>query len=142
MNEMFRYVLMVVMGVAVVLGMAVFSFTAWMEGDVLSAIIFGAITLAVAAFMAILLLKEKDRVKAGLPMYDERTNRVKQKAGYYAFLATLYFNLGVMWVNEHAMDHYGFESIRVNTAMMASMAAMTVFFAIGWFYFGRRSDVK
>ncbi len=33
MNEMFRYVLMVVMGIAVVLGMAIFSFTAWMEGD-------------------------------------------------------------------------------------------------------------
>lgn len=77
--------------------------------------------------------REREKVNSGLPFEDEFSKRVKLRAGFYAFLAGIWFNLILAW----AIDD-GCISLIPRHALFASMLAMTLVFLGAWLYFNYR----
>ena len=56
-----------------------------------------AIAAVVIVLPLVLMLKVRKDLRKGIPLVDERGKAVKIKAGYYAFLTTIYVVLGFMY---------------------------------------------
>ena len=76
-----------------------------------------------------------------MPIEDERSKRVKQRAGYCAFLGGIWFNLLLAWGNEMLIEDFGMSGIITRHALELSILAMAIFFFVSWFYFNRKEDV-
>ena len=98
------------------------------------------ILLPAAGIVAILLIiisKRSREVKSGLPIQDEMTKRLKERAGYMAYSITLYFILALIWINFLIED---METITIEPRFIiyGTLFFMVGVFGISWFIIKRR----
>jgi len=72
-------------------------------------------------------------VRRGLPIEDERSVLAKTRAGYYAFLVSIYFWLALGWFEEEL-------PMTVGQAGGAAIAFGALVFFAAWVYFSRFAD--
>ena len=58
-----------------------------------------AVTLILVAGALAFLLNNWRNVKSGLPVHDELSRKQAHKAGYYAYLSSIYLSLGLMYLS-------------------------------------------
>ncbi|MBN2330648.1 MAG: hypothetical protein JXC85_02435 [Candidatus Aenigmarchaeota archaeon] len=100
------------------------------------------ITLVPAAAIIFILLANLKRlsrgVKSGLPIDDELSQRVKERAGYLTCLITIYFVLGLMFYHGFLVEDFGFPGLVVRHAMMVILIFIIAVFGLVWYLINRR----
>ena len=94
-------------------------------------VLVGVIAIALGAF----LLKRKS-LGGKEPWEDERSKKIKALAGYYSFMASIYFILGMMFFG--ALDG----NILSRHLVIVIMLAMLGFFIGFWLFLSRQADVE
>lgn len=140
MKDKVRLALVTVVAAAVAVTMVLFSLTIGLKGRTLEAFapLITAVVLAVGIIW--ILGREREKIKKGLPMEDERSKRVKERAGFYAFIAGVWFNLGLLWYNSLIVEEFGVPELITRHALSASILAMAIFFFIFWWYLNRKGE--
>ena len=100
------------------------------------------LTLVPAAAIILILVATVKRlskgVKSGLPVDDELSQRLKERAGYLTCLATLYFVLALMFYHGFLVEDFGFPGLVVRHAMVVVLIFMIAAFAAIWYVLNRR----
>lgn len=92
---------------------------------------------AIIAVLVIMIGKRSRDVKSGLPVQDEMTQRLKERAGYIAYSITLYFILVLMWINFLTED---IESINLEPRFIiyGTLFFMLAVFGFSWLIIKRK----
>jgi hypothetical protein len=83
------------------------------------------------------MLKEK---KSGLPLKDERTQKLNGKAAYYAMFVCQYFMLAYVWVILVGSEFFGMPEIEAGYPLIAALLVSTLSFIVLRSYFGRKGE--
>jgi hypothetical protein len=109
--------------------------------DVMEIMVFALVIIIVMGTMIILMNKTRN-IKAGLPVGDELAKKVTWKAGYYAFLASIWIEVALIWYNGPIAD-------RISVPVLSTEEALgTVVLLSGaiWIglvlYFNRKGDIE
>jgi hypothetical protein len=96
-----------------------------------------AVAILVAGFLGVFLWRKRADLKKGQPADDERSSKIKAMAGYYAFMSSLYFVLGLMFFG-------GVEEglLLSRHAIVIVMLGMAGFFLGFWTYLNGKADVE
>lgn len=103
---------------------------------------YGLLMLAAAAILVILplalLLKVRRDVIKGIPLEDERGRAVKEKAGYYTFMATIYIVLAFLYYDFFFVEVFNTPSLSpTEYFLVLDMVILGVYLAF-WWQFSRR----
>jgi hypothetical protein len=94
---------------------------------------------ALIIIMLVVLIKKMSKgVKSGLPIDDELSQRIKERAGYLTCMLTIYFVLALMFYHGFLVEDFGFPGLVVRHAMMVTLFFMIGAFAGIWFILNRR----
>jgi hypothetical protein len=90
----------------------------------------GAAAIAASAW---LFVRERRKISSGLPMQDERSKGIFQKAASYSFYTTLYFLLALAFLSDEPRVR---EALTVYGALMLTLAEMVlaVFVFLAYFH--------
>lgn len=77
-------------------------------------------------------------VRTGLAVDDELSHRIKEKAGYYTCMITIYFVLALMFYHGFLVEDFGFPGLVVRHAMLVTLFLIIGVFALVWFIISRR----
>jgi hypothetical protein len=69
-------------------------------------------------------------VKSGVPLDDELSTRIKERAGYYTYISTMYFVLGLMWYNIFIVEYITVPQIPMNYLIFGILIFMVIAFAL------------
>jgi len=89
------------------------------------------------AVLVIMIGKRSRDVKKGLPVHDEMTQRLKERAGYIAYSITLYFMLALLWVDFLVEDMEAF-GLEPRFIVYGTLFFMLAVFSISWLMLKRR----
>lgn len=98
------------------------------------------ITLLIILIPAILIILvlllrikyQSEGVKSGLPIDDEMSKRIKERAGYLTYLITMYFVLALMWYNLFFVEQFDVPQIPMNYLIFGILFFMFIVFGINW----------
>jgi hypothetical protein len=100
------------------------------------------VTLVPAAAIIIILLVTTSRlsmgVRSGLPIQDEMSQRIKERAGYLTLMASIYFVMGLMFYHGFLVEDYDFPGLVVRHAMMVTLIFILAAFGLIWLVLSRR----
>ena len=100
------------------------------------------ITLVPAAAIIFILVANMKRlstgVKSGLPIEDELSQRMKERAGYLTCMITIYFSLALMFYHGFLVEDFGFPGLAVRHAMMVILIFMIAVWGMVWYMLKRR----
>jgi hypothetical protein len=134
MNEKSRDKMGIVLGVmitlAVIVTMGLYVMSAGFDIGSLSTSFIVIIIVGLAAFV---IFDRAKSVKRGLPAQDELSKKTMQKAGYYAWMVTIYLALAASYLS----DEYGIIGRHVGFIIIVGSAL--IFFAF-YFWFSWRGD--
>lgn len=140
MNEELKTGITVAAVAFFVAGLALLSIAAGMKDTIAWTIpVFGILVIFVLA-RALYVKREKARIKEGFPKDDERTRSMKERAGYYAYLGSVYFALGLMWINFLMPDMFHLPELDVTLVLAAVIAEAFVIYLFSWWYFERKAE--
>jgi ABC-type transport system involved in multi-copper enzyme maturation permease subunit len=93
--------------------------------------------VAIIALLIGMIVKRSKEVKAGLPLHDEMSQRLKERAGYIAYSITIYFILVLMWINFLIED---IETINLEPRFIiyGMLFFMLAVFGISWLIIKRK----
>ncbi len=100
----------------------------------------GILSLIVLIGTLVLWKKLKDK-KSGLPLSDERTQRLSWKAAYYAMFMGQYFIIAYLLINIVGRELFGMPEIEAGYPMIAALLVMSVSFLVLRGLFGRKGDL-
>lgn len=83
-------------------------------------------------------LKDK---KSGLPLVDERTQKLNGKAAYYAMFMCQYFIVAYLLVNIVGREFFGMPEIEAGYPMIAAVLVSSVSFLVLRWHFGRKGEL-
>lgn len=127
---------------ALVLTGLVFAAVLFSKGRMQEAVIGFLVSILLGAFAVKFLKDQHESVKKGIPQEDERSERVKQKAGYYTFLISIYMLLAIGYYSDVSSENPGLPAIRdISQATGIAIGFMALTFGICWWYFNRKGDV-
>jgi len=142
MDDSARLKTMKIGGGILILGITmflVFIFVTEISAGTFSPLLFVTL-LPAAAIIAVLLLMISRRsrdVMAGLPVHDEMTQRLKERAGYIAYSITLYFVLVLIWI-QFLVEEVETISIEPRFVLYGTLFFMLGVFSISWLLIKRR----
>jgi uncharacterized membrane protein len=126
----------------IILGIVGFGIGLFMQGDFIQA---GAIILvtiiAIALAYTFVLKKAYKDVGKGIPIQDERSKRMKEKASFCAFNLSLYWILGLMWYNGLFADTFNLNKMESEQAIMYALAGMLILFAVSYIWVSKRKNL-
>jgi uncharacterized membrane protein len=96
-----------------------------------------ALIILIGAFGLWKTLKDK---KSGLPLADERTQKLNGKAAYYAMFMCQYFIIAYLLVNIIGREFFGMPEIEAGYPMIAALLVSSVSFLVLRWYFGRKGE--
>lgn len=73
----------------------------------LTEMVFILLTLVLVAGVTYIMISKSKAVKKGLPAEDELSKKVSWKAGAYAYYATIWIAIAIMWYNTLGVDKFG-----------------------------------
>ena len=89
---------------------------------------------------ALVLWKRLQDKKSGLPLADERTQKLNWKAAYYAMFVCQYFILAYVWVTFVGHVFFGMPEIEAGCPMIATLLVSALSFLALRAYFGRKAE--
>jgi hypothetical protein len=99
-------------------------------------IIIPAILIVLTLFL--LIKRQSEGVKSGLPLDDEMSMRIKERAGYNTYLITTYFVLALMWYNIFSVEQFGVPEIPMNYLIFGILFFMFTVFSLNWIVLNRK----
>ncbi len=87
----------------------------------------------------------KDRLgnlRKGLPAKDERQVGVSYKAGYYAWIASIWSSIGMMWTGIFLEEEFGMPELTANYVVAGVVLISSLVFFGMYFYLGRKGDFR
>ena len=109
MTDKFRAVVLVLLLVCVVSTLGIYAFGGYpLETGELGMVSVAGVIVLGALFIV---RKKLSAVKKGLPTRDEMERRVSHKAGYYAFIASIWFSLAVMFYAGIGVEEYSLPAL-------------------------------
>ena len=100
----------------------------------------GILALMILIGVLVLWKTLKDK-KSGLPLADERTQKLNWKAGYYAMFMGQYFILAYLLVNIVGREFFGMPEIEAGYPMIAALLVSSVSFLVLRWYLGRKGEL-
>ena len=97
-----------------------------------------AILILLGAFAIWRTIREK---RSGFPVDDERTQKVKWKAAYYAMFMCQYFILAYLFVDIIGREFFGMPAIEAGYPMIAALLVSAVSFGVLGWYFSRTKEL-
>lgn len=142
MDDRSRYRLIFATSVMVTVGVLAFLLLITLsepwEGDALLPIlIIGAI---VVLLPIVLLLKTRREVKEGIPLVDERGRVVRMRAGYYAFMATIYIVLAFMYYDFIFVDVLEAPALSPTEYFLVLDFMILGVYLVFWWWFSKKGD--
>jgi hypothetical protein len=99
----------------------------------------GVFALIILIGILVLWKRLKDK-KSGLPLADERTQRLSWKAAYYAMYMGQYFIVAYLLFNIIGREFLGMPEIEAGYPMIAALLASSVSFLVLRWHFGRKGE--
>ncbi|MBN2518634.1 MAG: DUF2178 domain-containing protein [Candidatus Altiarchaeota archaeon] len=113
--------------------------TMFSKGDIIEALPMLAIFVIIMVLLVWFLKREMDTIRKGAPREDEMSKRFKERAGYYTFVAMIWFALGLSWYSDEAVEN-GWPTLITRHYLVAIIAFGAVLFMGIWFYLSRRGE--
>jgi len=126
------YKLSTVFSITLFLSMAVIGGLLFSKGMVLQAVIAFLIALGVVPFYG----KQRQifsEVKQGIPLVDERTDKVRMNAAGNAYFISLYMWLGLIYFKTFIADS--------EMLILAGILGMTGIYGLSWLYQNKREEL-
>lgn len=99
------------------------------------------VSLLLGIFAVKFVRDREESVRKGIPLEDERSERIKQKAGYYAFLVSLYLLIAIGYYSDLSLEYPGLPAIRdISQATGIAIAGIALVFGVCWWRFSRKGD--
>jgi len=136
--EKARLGLVVVILAAVVATLALYAMGAMKDGFDMGAVLLLAIALIIILIFVLLVRRMSRDIKEGMPMHDEMSKRVVEKAGYTTYLISIYILLGIGIFEETISKAIGQEPLEVHTATGMAILLMALVFALSWAYHSKK----
>ncbi|MFH2020286.1 MAG: DUF2178 domain-containing protein [archaeon] len=132
-NDKIRLMAIIMVSLFVVLTGILYLSKALGKGDIAGAILGGIIAVIILIFAFFVYKRGSDDLKNGLPIHDERSRRVMEKASSKAFYVSLYMLLGVGLLSENIIVFRD-----VSQATGISVGCMAILFAVFWAYYNSK----
>jgi hypothetical protein len=108
--------------------------------DPIEILIFVLVMLIVMGTLVILMNKSRN-MKAGLPLEDELAKKVAWKAGYYAYLSSVWVAVGALWYNTLFGEKIGARELSAEHVVgLVVLLPGAVFIGLS-LYFNRKGDI-
>jgi hypothetical protein len=88
--------------------------------------------ILIIAVLIILVKRQSEGVQSGLPIDDEMSTRIKERAGYLTYNISIYFLLALMWYNLFFVDQFNIPEIPMNYLIFGIMLFMFIVYSINW----------
>jgi protein-S-isoprenylcysteine O-methyltransferase Ste14 len=142
MDDRTRFKMVIMTTVFVIIGVLAFMMMVAINEPLDSA--FGVLMILIAAVIVLLplliLLRTWRDLKEGFPLMDERGNIIKQKAGYYSYLATIYIILGFMYYDFIGVEAFEWPALgRTESYMLLEIIILLIFGGF-WLWFARKGE--
>ncbi len=135
-KDKLRIIVIGTLGILVVLTLSVFAIPIFLGGRLFEGGIAIVAALLLIVFTAVFLKRKYEEAKKGIPMQDERTKRIFERAAYKAFLISIYWLLAISF----AVD-YGLVEFRdIQQAIGAAILGMTMILGLCYLWISRRGD--
>ena len=132
-HGLLRLIAIIVVSICVIVTGAFFSLNAFMKGDITGAVLGGLIALIILAFAILVFVRGQEDMKNGLPLQDERSRRVMEKAAAKAFYVSLYLLLAIGFLSEDVIKFRD-----VSQATSIAVGCMALLLLIFWAYYNRK----
>ena len=103
----------VMAGVVVLVAVTVFIFGAYASLGLEDYALFAAIVVILGLTVKVMWQRTRD-VRKGIPPEDELSKRAGWKAGYHAYLSTVWVAVGMMWLNIFLTEMFGFPEMKTS----------------------------
>ncbi|UCD03619.1 MAG: DUF2178 domain-containing protein [Candidatus Woesearchaeota archaeon] len=132
-KDKLRIAAIIIIGLLVIATGALFSLTAFIKGDIYGGIMGILIAIIIFIFAIFVYIRGNKDLKKGLPLKDERSRKVIEKATSKAFLVSLYLLLAIGFLSD---DIIHFRDVSQATGI--SVAIMAILFAVFWAYYNKK----
>ncbi len=96
----------------------------------------------VIVLAAVWMLRDKlGDIRRGLPTKDEREKGISFKAGYYAWMSSIWAAIGTMWAGIFLEEEFGFPPIGANYIVASVVLVSGLVFFLAYFWFRRKGEV-
>jgi len=104
--------------------------------------IFIVLLIGLVIGSTLIVLKRTKDIKAGLPVDDELSNKISHRAGYYAWFASIWIAVGLIWYNSLIVDVFGVPELTTEQSLGTVVLLSGVIFLGAVFYFNRKDNVE
>ena len=111
------------------------------NGNIMDAGIGLLVAVLFGVFAAKFMKDQHENMERGMPQEDERSERIKQKAGYYTFLISIYMLLAIGAYSDMSLENPGLPQIMdISQATGLAIGLMALTFGMCWWYFNSKGD--
>lgn len=96
------------------------------------------IPLIAIVFMVFFIRNRYKDVKEGMPLEDERSRKVMNRAAAMTFYVSLYWLLFISYFEEFFARMAGIEKLDAGQTVGIGIAGMTITFIIAWLYYNKK----
>lgn len=125
-----------------ILGVIFYGMYSSFAEEYVQSIIVLIISIAMMIIAVWIFRRESKNVKAGLPLEDERSKLIKQKAAAYSYYVSLYYLLGLMWYNIIAQNFLSLPRMDTEAALGVGIGGIIILFFVIWLIVSKRGDKK
>jgi uncharacterized membrane protein len=132
-NDKIRLIVICIVSLLVIATGILFWVHAFLKGDVIGGISGALIAITILAFAIFIFRKGNRDMRAGYPLEDERSKRVKEKASSRAFYTSLYLLLLVGLLSDNIIKFRD-----VSQATSAVVGGMAILFVAFWIFYNKK----
>ena len=124
------------------LGAALFAYMAYSKNEVnTSNIVYLMFPLLIMLIMIPFVLRRFKDVKRGMPMEDERSKKVINRAAAMAYYISIYWILIVGWFEKPITEILKIEMLTTSQTTGICIMGMAIIFFISWFYYDKKGKL-
>ena len=132
-NQKLRLAIIVIISLFVIVTGALFSYSSFKNGEAAGGILGIIIALTILMFAVIAYARGNKAIKNNLPLEDERSKRVMEKASSMAFYVSLYLLLAIGFLSDEMIPFRD-----ASQATSVAVGCMAILFAVFWFFYNRK----
>jgi len=134
------FIVITIMTIFLILGVFLNGVFYSFEGEYVQSIIVLLFSIAIAIIAAYIFINEREKLRAGFPLEDERSKQIKQKASAYSFKASIYYLFVLFWYNIIALNIKSLPRMDTEAALGVSLGGIIIIFFIIWYILSKRGD--
>jgi len=131
--EKIRLSAIIIISLIVIVTSTLFATQSFRSGEIVGGILGIIIALIILTFAAIVYKRGNSDIRKGLPIKDERSKKVLEKASSMAFYVSLYLLLAIGFISEKIINFRD-----VSQAISISVGGMALLFLIFWIYYNKK----